>query len=151
MRTYWWVSGAIRTVLLGATLLIVDLGLFVPRLLPSGWPRGLVAGSGITVLALWAALAPPIAYRRWRFALRERDLWIRRGILFRSISVIPFRRLQFVDTQQGPLARIFDLSELVVHTAAPGTAGRVPGLDAAEAELLRERLAHLEPDDDEPT
>jgi uncharacterized protein len=151
VRIYWWVRGAIRAVVVSALALAIDLGVPFPRPLPEAWPEGVAAAvvSGIAILA--AAAVPPVAYRRWRFALRPRDLWIRRGLLVRSVSVIPYRRLQFVDTDQGPLARLFGLAELVVYTAAPGTSGRVPGLDAREAEELRERLAHLDPGDAEPT
>ncbi len=150
VRSYWWVRGALTTVFLGGGVLAMDLGFAGVRVFPDAWPQGLVSGGILLISALWAALVPPIAYERWRFALRDGDLWIRRGILVRSVSVIPYRRLQFVDTEQGPVARLFGLAELVVHTAAPGTSGRVPGLDASEAETLRERLAHLEPTDDEP-
>lgn len=150
VRTYWWVRGAISATLITGGFLMADLGIVIPRLLPGGWPTGLGVGIVGGVALVWTLIVPPIAYERWRFALREGDLWIRRGILVRSVSVIPYRRLQFVDTAQGPIARLFGLAELVVHTAAPGTSGRVPGLDAREAESLRERLAHLEPTDDEP-
>jgi len=150
VRSYWWVRGGLNTAIFGGIAFVVDLGIFFPRILPSGWPTGLAASLLTTFLLVWAVFVPPIAYERWRFALREGDLWIRRGILIRSVSVIPYRRLQFVDTAQGPIARLFGLAELVVHTAAPGTSGLVPGLDAQEAESLRERLAHLEPSDDEP-
>lgn len=150
VRSYWWVRGALNTAIFGGIAFVVDLGIFFPRILPSGWPTGLAASLFTGFLLIWAVFVPPIAYERWRFALREGDLWIRRGILIRSVSVIPYRRLQFVDTAQGPVARLFGLAELVVHTAAPGTSGQVPGLDAEEAESLRERLAHLEPTDDEP-
>jgi uncharacterized protein len=150
VRTYWWTRGAIRTVVVAVVVLAADLGIVLPRLLPAAWPPGLFAAAVTGLVLVLGAAVPPVAYERWRFALRERDLWIRRGIVVRSVSVIPYRRLQFVDTEQGPLARMMGLAELVVHTAAPGTAGRVPGLDAEEAERLRERLAHLEPDHDEP-
>lgn len=151
VRTYWWVRGGIRAVVVTGIAAVVDFGLFLPRILPDRLPTGVFAGGVALVLLALAAALPPIAYERWHYALRERDLWIRRGILLRSVSVIPYRRLQFVDTEQGPLARLFGLAELVVHTAAPGTSGRVPGLDAEDAERLRERLAHLEPDHDDPT
>jgi uncharacterized protein len=150
VRTYWWVRGAIRTLVVAAVALSADLGLLFPRVLPEELPAGLLSGAVSLLVLTWSAAAPPVAYRRWRFALRADDLWIRKGILVRSVSVIPYRRLQFVDTTQGPLARLFGLAELVVHTAAPGASGRIPGLDAAEAEELRERLAHLEPTRDEP-
>lgn len=150
VRTYWWVRGAIRTLVLAAVAFSADLGLAVPRFLPQELPPGLAAAAFTGLVLAWSAAAPPIAYRRWRFALRRGDLWIRKGILVRSVSVIPYRRLQFVDTSQGPLARLFGLAELVVHTAAPGASGRIPGLGADEAEELRERLAHLESTPDEP-
>lgn len=144
VRTVWWLAGAVAVGVATLPVLLVDLFLpFAPLPLPTG---------ALTVLFIgfWGAVAavvPAVRYRRWRYALRPHDLWIRRGVLSVSVSVIPYRRVQFVDTQQGPLDRMFGLAQLVVHTAAIGTSGRVPGLDAAEAERLRETLASLEPDD----
>lgn len=139
----WWVTGLV--VVLHVTLVV---GL-VDFLAPLPLRRGLLTVVVAAVLGLGAALLPVLRYRRWRYALRERDLWIRHGVLWVTVSVIPYARLQFVDTQQGPLDRLFGLSQLVVHTAALGTSGRLPGLDAAEAERLRERLAAVEPRDDQ--
>jgi uncharacterized protein len=111
----------------------------LPEALPPGWLTGAMAALWILVLIV----VPGLRYRRWRYALRTDDLWIRRGILVHRISVIPYSRLQFVDTRQGPLERWFGLTELVVHTAAPGTSGLIPGLRAREAEALRETLARV--------
>lgn len=116
-------------------------------------PDALPPGALTAAMALWwilvLLLLPGIRYRRWRYALRDADLWIRRGILVHRVSVIPYRRLQFVDTRQGPLERWLGLTELVVHTAAPGTSGLIPGLEAEEAESLRERLARFAPEADD--
>lgn len=150
VRGYWWVRGAVRALVVSALAVGVDLGILLPRPLPEAVPPGVLAGLVAGAAFLLSAVVPVLAYRRWRFALRSRDLWIRRGILVRSVSVIPYRRLQFVDTEQGPLARLFGISEVAVYTAAPGTSGRIPGLDAEEAEKLRERLAHLDETGDEP-
>lgn len=145
----WWIAAVLRAIFVSALAAFVDhavLGELEERPIPGN----LLWGS-VTVLALAVAAArPPLRYRHWRWALRDHDLWIRRGILWVTVSVIPYRRLQFVDTDQGPLARAFGLAELIVHTAAPGTSGRIPGLDAEEAESLRERLATLAPDHDAP-
>lgn len=111
--------------------------------IPSGWLTTAIA----TASLLFLLLVPTIRYQRWRYALRDSDLWIRRGILVHRVSVIPYRRLQFVDTRQGPLERWLGLTELVVHTAAPGTSGLIPGLEADEAEVLREALARFAPED----
>ena len=146
----WWIAAFIRAGVVSGAAIFVDFAVLAEledRPLP---PHALWAGVAILSLAL-AAGRPPLRYRYWRYALREHDLWIRRGILWVTVSVIPYRRLQFVDTDQGPLVRAFGLAELIVHTAAPGTSGRIPGLDAQEAEGIRERLAALAPDHDAPT
>jgi membrane protein YdbS with pleckstrin-like domain len=136
VRAMWWTTSAIT--LLVVLVVAVAAGL----ILRDGW-GGLPPLVVLTLGVPTAVLVPWLRYRRWRFALRDEDLWIRRGVVWRSTSVIPYARLQFVDTTQGPLDRMFGLSQLVVHTAAPGTSGQLPGLAADEAEALRERLAHV--------
>jgi membrane protein YdbS with pleckstrin-like domain len=136
IRKVWWTVSAV--VLLALVAVAGGIGM----LLDGPWRRlpaliVLVAGSPAAVLIPW------LRYQRWRFALRDHDLWIRRGVLWLNTSVIPYARLQFVDTTQGPLDRAFGLAQLVVHTAAPGTSGRLPGLALDDAEALRERLARI--------
>lgn len=140
VRLLWWARGALAVLQVVAVALAIDL-LVRPPL-----PRGLLPAAVFAVAAVVAGVLPPVRYRRWRYAVREHDLWIRQGVFWVTVSVIPFARLQFVDTRQGPLDRFFRLSSLVVHTAALGTSGRLPGLDVDEAERLRERLARVEVD-----
>jgi len=135
VRTLWRCAGAITAV--PPLLVVLVLDLVAPHPLPAGVPTLLWA----VALGGLVAGGPALRYRRWRYALREDDLWIRQGVVWTRVTVIPYRRIQFVDTRQGPLDRAFGLAQLVVHTAAPGTSGHLPGLDAAEAERLRERLA----------
>ena len=141
VKPRWWVGGTVT--LLQVLIPITLLDFVIPHPLPSGRISLGVLGVG----AVLVAVLPLIRYRRWRYALREEDLWIRFGLLTVTVSVIPYRRLQFVDTRSGPIDRLFGLSELIVHTAALGTSGRLPGLDASEAERLREVLSHIAPDD----
>jgi uncharacterized protein len=140
VRWLWMLAGIALVVQIAVPFLIVDLIGFLPL------PRGVLTGAWLLAAGFVALAVPFVRYRRWRYAVRERDLWIRQGVLWVTVSVIPFSRLQFVDTRQGPLDRLFGLSQLVVHTAALGTSGRLPGLDAVTAERLRERLADVEPD-----
>jgi uncharacterized protein len=140
VRYLWWLGGALTV--LQAVLVAGLIDVFAPLPLRRGLLTGAVAATG----ALVAVILPIVRYRRWRYALRESDLWIRQGVLWVTVSVIPYSRLQFVDTRQGPLDRLFGLSQLVVHTAALGTSGRLPGLAHEQAEALRERLAEVEPD-----
>ncbi len=106
-----------------------------------------VAAGLVAVLAvIQAAVVPPLRYRRWRYAVRAEDVWIREGLWWVTTTVVPFSRLQFVDTQQGPLDRALGLASLQLYTAALGARTTIPGLAVAEAEQLRERLADVDPD-----
>jgi len=101
-----------------------------------------VAAGAVAVAAVRAALLPRII-RAWGYAERERDLLVRHGRLVRRLSIVPYARMQFVDVTAGPLERAFNLATVQLHTAAAASDARVPGLEAAEAARLRDRLTAL--------
>ena len=74
---------------------------------------------------------------------REDDLLVRRGVLVRRTSVVPYGRMQYVDVTAGPLDRRLGLATVTMHTAAAATDASVPGLRTEEAARLRDRLAAL--------
>ena len=92
-------------------------------------------------LFVWELWLAPRQVRAIGYAEREDDLLIRRGILFRSLVVVPYGRMQFVDVSAGPLERAYGIATVRLHTAAASTDATVPGLSPQEAELLRDRLA----------
>src|SRR3954469_20759291 len=79
----------------------------------------------------------------WGYLEREDDLLVRRGLLVRRLSVVPYGRMQFIDVTAGPLERSFSLATLRLHTAAAETDARIPGLASEEAARLRDRLTEL--------
>ena len=81
--------------------------------------------------------------RRWGYAERDDDLYITRGALFRTLVVVPYGRMQFVDVQAGPLDRAYGIARIQLHTASPGTSAQIPGLPAEDAARLRDRLTSL--------
>ncbi|HWH28730.1 MAG TPA: PH domain-containing protein [Mycobacteriales bacterium] len=81
--------------------------------------------------------------RAWGYCEREDDLLVRRGVLVRRTSVVPYGRMQYVDVVAGPLDRRFGLATVTLHTAAAATDAFVPGLRSDEAARLRDRLAAL--------
>ncbi len=81
--------------------------------------------------------------RRWGYAERDEDLYIKHGALFRKLVVVPYGRMQYVDVHAGPLEQAFGVASVHLHTASPGTSARIPGLPAAEASRLRDRLTSL--------
>lgn len=129
----WWATGSLWALAASGAALSVIVLTAVPTF----------AFAGIAIMAaLSAAALPPLRYRRWRYALRERDLYLSRGALFTVETLVPFDRIQFVETRQGPLERALDLTKVAVYTAA-GRAARLPGLRVAEAHGLREELSKV--------
>ena len=110
----------------------------------AGALAGLVLAWQLGMLIIW----PRIAWSAFRFEVREHDLLVQSGVLFRRWSSVPLTRIQYVDTEQGPLERLLGLAHLKVFTAAGMSAdGSVPGLAIAEAEQLRDALSRRGSDD----
>jgi uncharacterized protein len=106
-----------------------------------GTPAALAAAALAIAVLGWAWVAVGRSARSWAYTERVEDLLIRRGVLFRSLVVVPYGRMQFVDVSAGPLDRAFGLATVQLHTAAATTDARIPGLPPAEAARLRDRLA----------
>ena len=112
---------------------------------------GMLAGAveAVAVAAAGAVLTASalVAVRRrwsaWGYAEREDDLLVRRGVLVRRMSVVPYGRMQYVDVTAGPLDRRLGLARVTLHTAAAASDASIPGLPEAEATRLRDRLAAL--------
>lgn len=118
-----------------------------------------VALFAVTVAATvtWAAVAAGLALaagavaqvfvarrvRAWGYAERKDDLFVKRGVLFSRLSVIPYGRMQFVDVTAGPVERLFGLATVRMHTAAAASDARIPGLESDEAARVRDRLTEL--------
>jgi membrane protein YdbS with pleckstrin-like domain len=104
---------------------------------------------GLAGLALTAALTGLLLqavrrrYEAWGYLERADDLLVRRGVLVRRTSVVPYGRMQYVDVTAGPLDRRMGLATVTLHTAAAATDASVPGLLLPEATRLRDRLAAL--------
>ena len=127
-------------VLTAALALIVPFGgAVVAALLLSPW--WWLAAAAMALIFGWELWLAPRQVRALGFAERQHDLMIRKGILFRSLVVVPYGRMQFVDVTAGPLDRLFGIAKVQLHTAASVTDAQIPGLPPAEAELLRDRLA----------
>lgn len=134
------------------------IGMAIPLTLAAGiltravdYPHWLLAGCAGLVAGL--LLGAWIGWRRHRLTFWRLDaqaLGVRRGHMWQSESHVPISRVQHLDLRRGPLERAAGLATLIVHTA--GTRMNivaVPGLEQADAEHLRERLARqLDNDDD---
>lgn len=100
-------------------------------------------GTAFFVLILvWIMWLIPRQVRNIKYAEGDSEFIIRRGIMFRSLTAVPYGRIQYVDVNEGPIARHYGIATITLHTASAETAGSLDGLPAEEANRLRDLLAH---------
>ena len=135
--------GALLAIPFGAAALVLALAL-------DAWSP---AWAGIAGAIVGAAFGLWRGHRSWTYTgwrLDAAGFTLRRGHLWRSETRVPQSRVQHLDLQRGPLQRRFGLSTLVIHTAGTRhSAVSVGGLDAGDAERLRDILARQVDDDDD--
>ena len=95
----------------------------------------------VAVFGLWWILTTPRRTRALGYALESNHLMARRGIVFRSMSSMPYGRIQYVDVDSGPLERMCGVARLTVRTAGTTTGTMVLfGIPLNMAEELRADL-----------
>jgi hypothetical protein len=108
--------------------------------------NGVAMAAGSASVLIISGLSYAFLARRinaWGYAERDDDLLVRRGIMFRRLSIIPYGRMQYVDVTSGPFERAFGLATVRMYTAAAASDARIPGLSADEAGRLRDQLTQL--------
>ncbi|GAB6938254.1 PH domain-containing protein [Isoptericola variabilis] len=127
-----------RLISTSVTLAVPIVAGVVLGVLVSPW-FWLLAGVPAALL-VWALLLVPRQVRAIGYAERDDDLLIRKGIMFRTLVVVPYGRMQYVDVEAGPLDRKLGIAKVQLHTASASTDADIPGLVPDEAERLRDRL-----------
>jgi uncharacterized protein len=135
----FWAARQLVLALVYVPLLIAALVGALVLARPAGW----AIPAAVALLGAWSWAVELGRYRAWGYAERAEDLIVRRGVLFRRLSVVPYGRMQFIDVTAGPVDRLFKLATVQLHTAAAATDARIPGLAREEANRLRDRLAAL--------
>ncbi|MEX1063645.1 MAG: PH domain-containing protein [Balneolaceae bacterium] len=111
---------------------------------------GADSSSGIAILLILAAavlilwilgitLLPYLRWKKWRYSIDENEIDLKRGILIVRRTLIPLRRVQHVDTRQGPVLRYYNLATVTISTAA--TTHEIPALDAETADKVRDVIS----------
>lgn len=102
---------------------------------------GVALAAGLLVLGtVWILLQ----YRVWAFRVRDDSLFLQRGVVRHVETVVPYVRIQHVDTSRGPIERALGLSTLVVYTAGSrGADVSIPGLTPEEATALQRKIKEL--------
>jgi membrane protein YdbS with pleckstrin-like domain len=122
---------------------IVMVALSLVPLLAFEWELGWLPPAVVGAIALLTAALTPRRVRSIGYQLRADDLLFRRGLMWKRVVAVPYGRMQLVDINRGPIARLVGLSELKFVTAAAASGVVIPGLPEPVAEELRDKLVAL--------
>lgn len=115
------------------------VGTLILLVVPVPWIGGIVLAA-VAVTTVIRLIVAPRRVRSIGWILREDDLVVRRGILLSRLVAVPYGRMQLVDVNRGPVARLLGLAELRLVTAAATSDVTLPGLPEPEAAELRDAL-----------
>ncbi len=118
----------------------IGLGLFTffnEQLRPYSW----YYSAGYLFVFLLIFLLYKASFKKRGYALREKDIIYKSGIIAETTSIIPLNRIQHVALDEGMFSRMYKLATLQIHTAG-GTTGHmhIAGIPIEQAQAIKEAL-----------
>ncbi|BBY80528.1 PH domain-containing protein [Mycolicibacterium pulveris] len=107
------------------------------------WLHVLAAALTAVGVAVFVVVVPLWRYRVHRWDIDGRAVYTRSGWLVQERRIAPISRVQTVDTERGPLDRLFGLATVTVTTASSAGAVRIVALDTEVADRIVARLTDV--------
>ncbi|GEM02621.1 hypothetical protein SAMN05421839_1483 [Halolactibacillus halophilus] len=135
--TVWRLSGIITFIIL---MVMAGALTYIAYRFEWPWFIGTIAIS-LTLLEamLHILIIPTIRYKRFRYEILDEEIYIQRGLLIVTRTLVPMTRIQHVDTKQGPILKKYNLMTVTISTAA--TTHEIPALPSEVADQLRNDIA----------
>lgn len=87
------------------------------------------------VIASLIAVYSLLAYKNKKYAFRQHDVMFQKGLISKTVHIIPYIRIQHIIVKQGWFAKKLNLATLKLHTAANDNVDvSIPGLTLEDAE-----------------
>lgn len=100
-----------------------------------------IFGISYAVFALILFFGFVTSVKRRAFAIREKDILYKRGLLATTTTMMPFNRIQHVAMHEGVFSRIFQLAQIQIFTAGGSTSDvKISGIEKEKAESIKELL-----------
>jgi len=97
---------------------------------------------GVFLVFTFVVLFILIGFSRRKFAIREKDISYKSGVLIKKITTVPFSRVQHVELDEGPISRLFKLASISVFTAGDSSDDLViKGIKKIEALKIKEFIS----------
>lgn len=100
-----------------------------------------IFGISYLVFALVLFFSSVASVKRRAYAVREKDILYKRGLLSTTTTIMPFNRIQHVAMHEGAFSRIYRLAQLQIYTAGGSTSDvKISGIEKEKAESIKELL-----------
>ncbi len=136
----WRINALIEFFIELALLIFYGIGTLLWWSLPL-WPAMVLLSLVIIRLLINCFIIPNIRMRIWSYTFLDDAILIQSGLIIIKRSRIPMARIQHIDTEHGPIMRIYDLATLTITTA--GTVHKIPALKAATAFELAQSISAI--------
>lgn len=104
-------------------------------------PQRLFIIGGYLIIAILILVLYRASFKKRGFALREKDIVYKSGIIAETTTIVPLNRIQHVALDEGIFSRIFKLGKLQIFTAG-GQSGHlhIAGIEIEKAKSIKEML-----------
>lgn len=100
-----------------------------------------IFGISYLVFALIVFFSSIASVKKRGFAVREKDILYKRGLISTTTTMIPFNRIQHVAMHEGAFSRIFNLAQIQIFTAGGSSSDiKISGIEKGKAENIKELL-----------
>ena len=98
-----------------------------------------------TVVNVYVFFYIGIAVKKTGIALREHDFLLRKGVFWQKTIIVPFNRVQHIETHRNPFERKLTLASLKLFTAGGmGADLEINGLNVERASKIRQFILKKE-------
>jgi membrane protein YdbS with pleckstrin-like domain len=107
------------------------------------WLNAAAAAGTLFCVVVFVGVVPVWRFRVHRWEVSPEAVYTRSGWLVQERRIAPISRVQTVDTERGPLDRLFGLANVTVTTASSAGAVRIVALDSDVADRVVAQLTDI--------
>lgn len=104
-------------------------------------PFPIQIGLGFLIILGLTFIIYKASFKKRGYALREKDVIYKSGIIAETTTIIPLNRIQHVALDEGFISRFYNLATLEIQTAG-GASGhmQIAGIPIEKAKIIKEAL-----------
>jgi membrane protein YdbS with pleckstrin-like domain len=96
---------------------------------------------GYLVICVSSFIVHRLSFKKRGYALREKDIIYKHGLIAETTTIIPINRIQHVALDEGITSRSYGLATLQIFTAGGATGHvHIAGIEIDKAKIIKEAL-----------